>query len=181
MQFPIGAELFEGKCIKLCFRRYKYDKTMSMNQDDRREAIAKLDCQHEKLLPKQQELPQAPNLVMAAAASNNTQSSHTFNAQQTHQDVALRTPQIRNGWIVSIQDMKGSQGPQTNTVCIIDGFFEAEEDIKLYKGSLVTLGCGVKGRLLGPFGKAGKCKVEFKSEALQCCSKLIKSIANLVI
>ncbi len=148
-----------------------------MHQDHEREAIKEMECQSAKLLlPKQQE-PEIPNLVVAA--SSNTQSSHLLNVQQTHQEL-LQAPQIRNGLVVSIQDVKGSQEPQKYTVCILDGFFTAEENIKLYKGKVVELESGVKGNLLGPFGKAGKCKVEFKSETLQS-RQVLNSTAHLVL
>ncbi len=183
VKFPLGAEVSEGKSITLCFRRYKYDKCMSMNQDDKRQAIEKMECQsgRRRLLPKQQqqdddsaqnhhlaqEEPKLPNLV---AAASNTQP-HPSNVVQhsPHQEELLlsRRWTRRDGLVVSIQETQGGFGEEKYTICIIDGFFTTEENVKLHKGKVVELEGGVRGNLLGSFGKAGKCKVGFKSETLQ--------------
>ncbi len=145
----MGAEVSEGKSIKLCFRRHKYDDSMSMNQDVYCEAINRAESQNARFLLRKQQ-------------------------QQQSQDdeEEIRQPlqggqEYRNGLVVSIQE--GNHGgivgdEEKYTVCIIDGFFKPEENVKLFKGKTVELENGMKGHLLGPFGKAGKCKVEFKTE-----------------
>ena len=52
-------------------------------------------------------------------------------------------------------------------IAIVTGAFKMEENIRTHVGAVVKLAGGLlestacTGRLLGPFAKAGKCKVEF--------------------
>ena len=43
---------------------------------------------------------------------------------------------------------------------IVEGLFTAEEDQKQFVGRVVTFATGDEGVLAGPFGKAGKSKVD---------------------
>ncbi len=164
-----------------------------MNQDDKCQAIEKIECQRarqqqQQLLPKQQqqddtpsaqnhhlaqEEPKLPNLV---AVANNT---------QPHQEEMLpaRRHTCRDGLVVSIQEMGGGGGfgEENHVMCIIDGFFTAEENVKLHKNKVVELEGGMKGNLLGPFGKAGKCKVGFKSQTPLQPDGVLNSAAYLFI
>lgn len=45
----------------------------------------------------------------------------------------------------------------------VSGMFSSEEDIRLYSSTQVRTESGDEGKILGPFGKAGKCKVIFKN------------------
>lgn len=68
---------------------------------------------------------------------------------------------LRSGVIDSVKTNQDVQdGP---LVVIVSGLFSPEEDIRTLAklGMVVETTAGVCGNLRGPFGKLGKCKVEF--------------------
>lgn len=68
---------------------------------------------------------------------------------------------LRDGIVDCIKDSKAtSDGSCTAIVC---GLFTQEEDIRTFvkQSMVVETKAGVKGHIKGPFGKLGKCKVEF--------------------
>lgn len=70
----------------------------------------------------------------------------------------------REGIVDSVKE--GAGDPET-VVAFVSGLFSQEEDIRAVAkmGMAVRTEAGLVGRLKGPFGKLGKCKVEFASEA----------------
>ena len=84
----------------------------------------------------------------------------------------------REGKVAKVKD-SGSINGQGPWTVICEGLFRPEEDVRLFEGRPVhcfpppdqTEGIGgvgstgvIAGVLIGPFGKGGKCKVEFALE-----------------
>lgn len=59
-------------------------------------------------------------------------------------------------------------GEEAGCVAVCSGLFSQEEDIRELArlGKEVLTSLGMKGNLLGPFGKVGKCKIEFEQGTL---------------
>ena len=71
----------------------------------------------------------------------------------------------------------------TNTiVAIVVGAFKMEENIRNFVGTanVFLSDCKTQGRLMGPFAKAGKCKVEFNKTDLSC-KDLLKEGSDISI
>jgi len=75
-----------------------------------------------------------------------------------------QSPSLREGVVDSVKE--GAGDPET-LVAFVSGLFSPEEDIRAVAklGMAVRTEAGLVGRLKAPFGKLGKCKVEFASEA----------------
>lgn len=94
-----------------------------------------------------------------------------------HQDILLPAEQVGTrmeiktkkkkkikivvGDVVSLKGEALTNGK--HNVAIIGGFFSPEVNIRDYVGAKVVIpGTGDEGKIVGPFGKAGKCKVSFE-------------------
>jgi hypothetical protein len=67
----------------------------------------------------------------------------------------------RQGEVVSLKGDVLDNGK--HTIAIVAGFFAPEINIKEKAGTTVLIpSTNEEGKVLGPFGKAGKCKVSFK-------------------
>jgi hypothetical protein len=65
----------------------------------------------------------------------------------------------REGVIDSFKDEKCTHG--RHTMAIVRGLFTPEESVRTFVGARVAADTGDTGVIAGPFGKAGKCRVEF--------------------
>lgn len=85
-------------------------------------------------------------------------------AQETREDPPS-PPHLRDGVVDSVKE--GVADDQPVVIAFVSGLFSQEEDIRemAKRGmSVRTETEGLVGRLKGPFGKLGKCKVAFERE-----------------
>lgn len=130
----------------LKFRKYVRDHSKHMHQSYLREALQRQQNQGQ-------------------TSENNqpVQKDHTSGTMRSL-DKAVREEDerhLRDGVVDSVKDSEaGSGGP---CVAIVSGLFSQEDDIRAMSklGMDVRTTAGVGGHLRGPFGKLGKCKVEF--------------------
>ena len=85
-----------------------------------------------------------------------TSSSQSRSAEGTASVIAAAAGDVRRGTIESVKRDPAQAG---FNVCVVSGAFRMEEDVRRYAGSECYGPQGVRGRLLGPFAKMGKCKV----------------------
>jgi len=84
------------------------------------------------------------------------------NRSQPIASVLPSTNPIRHG---RLERIKGDRLENGRAAAVIaEGFFVAEEDQRPYIGDVVRGQNGDTGKLVGPFGKAGKSKVDFSQE-----------------
>lgn len=136
----------------LKFRKYLRDQSKRMDQDYLRKAVRRRQRQQTAggqavkcKQPAQADQPSAPSIGVDAMAVENE-------------------PPLRTGVIESIKD--ANDGRAGSFIAIVSGLFSQAEDIR----ALAKLGIAVRttsstdplvGDVRGPFGKVGKCKVEF--------------------
>lgn len=142
-----------GDKLVLKFRKYLRDQSKRMDQDYLRKAMRRRQQQQTAegqaarcKQPAQAEQPSAPSIRVDAMPVENE-------------------PPLRTGVVESIKDAKdGSAG---SIIAIVSGLFSQAEDIR----ALAKVGIAVRttsstdplvGDVRGPFGKVGKCKVEFR-------------------
>lgn len=65
----------------------------------------------------------------------------------------------RTGTIDSIKPNSNNAG----CVCVVSGIFHMEENIRDHVGAIAVSSGGMRGSLVGPYAKMGKCKIEFLS------------------
>lgn len=70
-------------------------------------------------------------------------------------------PPLRQGVVDTVKEVVDND--ETAVIAYVSGLFSQEEDIRAVAkaGMVVRTEAGLVGRLRGPFGKLGKCKVEF--------------------
>lgn len=135
----------------LKFRKYLGDHSKRMDQDYLRKAVRRRQRQQTEeqaakcKQPVQTDQPSAPSSGVVEMEVENE-------------------PHLRTGIVESIKD--GQDGSAGSCIAIVSGLFSQAEDIR----ALAKLGIAVHatssmdtvvGDVRGPFGKVGKCKVEF--------------------
>lgn len=136
-----------GDKLMLKFRKYAKDESKRMDQRYLREAI-------EGRQPIQEHMAKREPTV-------NTASSMGTGGRLKPSDTRESPVHVRDGVVASVKDEYC--GDIARRVAIITGLFSQEEDIRAIAkvGLVVHTLASVKGALRGPFGKLGKCKVDF--------------------
>lgn len=133
----------------LRFRKYFRDPSKRMDQDYLRKAVQQ----------RQQAEEQAVKCKQLVQRDQTSAPSGGVNAMEVENESHLRT-----GIVESIKDGQG--GSAGSCIAVVSGLFSQAEDIR----ALAKLGIAVRttssmdtvmGDVRGPFGKVGKCKVEF--------------------
>ncbi|CAM9266688.1 unnamed protein product [Choristocarpus tenellus] len=140
VNFPKGTNAKVGEKLLLKFRRYLNDPSRSMNQEHL-----------QKRLNAQPEHPANQTPCLKAPSAN------------VKEELCLSPPilKLREGCIDSLKGEAQQDGG--HSIAIVAGLFSQEEDIRelIKDGMQVLTALGEQGYVIGPFGKAGKCKVEF--------------------
>eukprot|EP00586_Coscinodiscus_wailesii_P017276 CAMPEP_0172517358 /NCGR_PEP_ID=MMETSP1066-20121228/284527_1 /TAXON_ID=671091 /ORGANISM="Coscinodiscus wailesii, Strain CCMP2513" /LENGTH=188 /DNA_ID=CAMNT_0013299327 /DNA_START=131 /DNA_END=697 /DNA_ORIENTATION=+ len=143
VHFPAGTCVKDGDAIYLRFKRFMNDPNKVMHQDlvlpDRVEGT-----RVEGMGKKEKGKKKNKNDAATAAAAG------------------APTRDVKAGEIASFKkDLLENGKPST---AIITGFFTPEENIREKVGmTVVVIQTKEEGKIAGPFGKAGKCKVVFDS------------------
>lgn len=147
-----------GEKLILKFRKYFRDPSKRMHQAYLREALGQhlhLPVHEERTAgnPGENSRPPPPPPLPPAAT---TSSGEEATAQKSSEDL----PPLREGLVDSIKE---SAADAEMDVAFVSGLFSQEEDIRAIAklGLAVRTEVGLTGHLKGPFGKLGKCKVEF--------------------
>jgi len=158
--FPAGTMAKVGDKLILGYKRFLHDEKKIMHQDI--------------ILPK----PRVGTRVIQDVEESGMKTKHRLKksdkktptsninvvavSQPKPKDSERNNPQdILIGEICTIKDDILING--LPTVVIVSGLFTPDIDIRDFVGSKVQVMCSSKeeGQILGPFGKAGKCKVSF--------------------
>ena len=150
--FPTGTDVREGDKLHLRFKRYANDPKKAMHQDavlPKERVGTRLDPAGKKKKRGKTDSQSKSN----APKKNGTDSSAA--AKATSGSVTT------SGEIVSL---KGDPVDGKHEVVIVAGFFSPEINIREHAGRGVKFvgDDSVIGKVDGPFGKAGKCKVSFE-------------------
>ena len=150
--FPTGTDVREGDKLHLRFKRYANDPKKAMHQD--------------AVLPKERvgtRLEPAGKKKKKGKADSQSKSNAKKNGNDSNAAAANATSGsvTTSGEIVSL---KGDPVAGKHEVVIVAGFFSPEINIREYAGRAVKIvgQDDVIGKVDGPFGKAGKCKVSFE-------------------
>lgn len=141
----------------LKFRKYLRDHSKRMDQGYLRKAVQQRQ--------RQQAEEQAAECKQPVQADQTSAPSSGVNAMEVENE-----PHLRTGIVESIKD--GPDGSAGSCIAIVSGLFSQAEDIR----ALAKIGIAVHttssmdtvgGDVRGPFGKVGKCKVEFGGGTVQ--------------
>jgi len=151
--FPGGTDAREGDKLHLRFKRYANDLKKEMHQD----AVLPKERVGTRLEPtgkKKKKGKADPQSKPKTAKSSNSADTATVDKDTTG-NVAT------SGEIVSL---KGEPIDGMHEIVIVAGFFSPEINVREHAGRGVKVvgEDGVVGKVEGPFGKAGKCKVSFE-------------------
>ena len=140
VSFPAGTQAKEGDVLILPFRRLQHDPHKAMHQENL-------------------SLPAArPGTRLEVESKSNKSKSKPQQRQ-----LSLEAGVTRLGEIAALKGDLLENGK--HNMAIVSGLFAPEINIKEKVAAgfikVVVLGTKEEGRILGPFGKAGKCKVEF--------------------
>merc|ERR1711862_694880 len=130
----------KGDKLFLRFKRFIYDTNKKMIQDPYNFPTIRCDATKIEIVPK--------------SKKKNKQQQQ----QQQQKGEDNKAAVEAHGEIVNL---KPDPNSDTNIIAIVVGFFKQEDNIQLYKGRKVLLHKTnvIKGKVIGSFGKAGKCKV----------------------
>ena len=154
VDFPDGTLVKPNGKLYLVFKKYVFNATKALHQDD--------DCRVPKEELEQARAPKKkPNATPNATAA--TDATPTPPASPKRKKDAPPPPPPSNERAATVERLKGDPMPGTSRhqTIIAEGFFTAEEDQRAHAGAKVTAANGDVGALAGPFGKAGKSKVDF--------------------
>lgn len=150
VDFPDGTAVKPNGKLYLTFKKYVFSTSKAMHQDD--------DCR-------------VPNedldLARGHAKKNRAQApddAPTPPGSPKKKDKGPPPPPTneRRGTVERLKGDPIDDAPDRHRTVIAEGFFTAEEDQKAHAGAKVTAANGDVGTLTGPFGKAGKSKVDFE-------------------
>lgn len=151
--FPTGTDVREGDKLHLRFKRYANDPKKAMHQD----AILPKERVGTRLEPagKKKKKGKADSQSKANAPKNSGKDSSAAASNATSGSVTT------SGEIVSL---KGEPVDGKHEVVIVSGFFSPEINIRDHasRGVKIVGEDNAIGKIEGPFGKAGKCKVSFE-------------------
>mmetsp|Transcript_26627 Transcript_26627/g.53054 ORF Transcript_26627/g.53054 Transcript_26627/m.53054 type:complete len:205 (+) Transcript_26627:369-983(+) len=135
--FPTGTTAREGDKLLLRFRRFANDEKKGMHQDDIILPVAVPGIRIENAGQKEKGKKKKGGGKAPAAPTRSGQIS------------ALKGDPMEDGG---------------HAVAIVAGFFSVEENIRNWIGrDVLVLATSEKGSIVGPFGKAGKCKISFEA------------------
>ena len=154
--FPGGTDVREGDKLHLRFKRYANDPKKAMHQD----AVLPKERVGTRLEPtgkkkrKGKTDPQAKSNAAKSGSSSGVPRTATADKDTTGNVYT-------SGEIVSL---KGEPVGGKHDIVIVAGFFSPEINVREHAGRGVKIVDeeGVIGKIEGPFGKAGKCKVTFE-------------------
>ncbi|CAM9397390.1 unnamed protein product, partial [Hapterophycus canaliculatus] len=164
-RFPAETSIKPGDKLVLKFRKYFRDPSKRMHQGFLRDALEK-----DRRRPVQAGHRVAEKNVhavepRAAAAASGEKNAAAGVSQEEREGMPPPPPppltSLRAGVVDTVKEGATSDG--TTVVAYVSGMFSQEEDIRAVAkaGMDVRTSAGLVGRLRGPFGKLGKCKVEF--------------------
>lgn len=142
-----------GDKLLLKFRKYVRDPSKGMDQSYLQNILKGGQLQQGKLTEdartSEGDSPLPPALLKTPPASGESEQ-----------------PPLRKGRVDSVKYSELED--EAACVAITSGLFSQEEDIRAFakQGMAALTKAGVEGILLGPFGKAGKCKLGFARGAL---------------
>ena len=140
VHFPMGTQAKKGDKLFLRFKRFLNDTSKKMIQDPF-QFPPRVDATKIEIVPKSKK-KKKPDVPKIEA----------------HGEITNLKPDPNN--------------TDKSIIGIITGFFRQEDNIQIFKGRSVLLHKTnvVKGNVIGPFGKAGKCKVLFEDVSDgECC------------
>lgn len=144
VHFPGGTTAREGDVLVLPFKRYAHDPEKKMRQDD-------------WALP-----PPRPGSRMDPPAQKKKKKKANVEATGTVEKVKGDAVNDGDAATVSAGNDDDKQKKKKYLTAIVAGFFSPERDIRQRVGQKVWIpSTQEEGRIVGPFGKAGKCKVSF--------------------
>eukprot|EP00752_Nemacystus_decipiens_P012038 g10673.t1 len=156
-RFPAGSSIKVGEKLILKFRKYFRDPSKHMHQAYLRETLEQQHHQsvHGERAPGNREDGSTPPPPPPPAATTSSGKAVAA-AKESSEDL----PPLREGIVDSVKE---SAADAEVDVAFISGLFAQEEDIRAIAklGLAVRTEEGLAGHLKGPFGKLGKCKVEF--------------------
>jgi selenocysteine-specific elongation factor len=137
VHFPAGTQVREGEVLRMPFKRFMHDPEKKMRQED-------------WVLP---------------APRPGTRMDPPANKKKTKREKAALVEATG-----TVDKVKGDELDTTSSgkskkfaQAIVAGFFTPEVDIRLKVGRKVWIpSTQEEGEIVGPFGKAGKCKVSFE-------------------
>ena len=147
VHFPAGTRVKDGDKLYLRFKRYVHDDEKKMRQNDHK-------------LPK----PRV-GTRMQPVEDNTKKDKRKKNTNKKHQESKNNNHAvILTG---EISSYKGDAMENGNyAIVIVSGLFTPEINIRNHVGTKVHVG-NEEGSIVGPFGKAGKCKVSFEPNGIQ--------------
>ena len=134
--FPAGTQAREGDELKIPFRRFLHDPEKKMRQD---------------------------NLVLPKARPGSRLQQDDSNNKKKKKQKPKAVGQVEKvkGDAIVADDEKTKNGQRYKTA-IVSGFFTPEINVREKVGQKVVVPATKEvGRIVGAFGKAGKCKVDF--------------------
>ncbi|CAN0199272.1 unnamed protein product [Ectocarpus sp. 8 AP-2014] len=169
-RFPAGTLVKVGDKLILKFRKYFRDPSKRMHQGYLREALERHPHQPiegartaDNPTDDDNDHDNRDEGAPGSAAATTTGVEEPA-AQETREE-SPPPPHLRDGVVDSVKE--GVADDEPVAIAFVSGLFSQEEDIReiAKRGmSVRTETGGLVGRLKGPFGKLGKCKVVFERE-----------------
>ena len=97
---------------------------------------------------------EVPSVSAGAAQPVKSQTTERQPAAPLATQPAGDTGKTRRGVVEKVSQAE-------TRIAIVTGLFRPEDNIRTHAGTLVHAAGGLEGVLIGPFAKAGKCRVEF--------------------
>ena len=135
MQFEGPTDVQPGGRLYLVYKKYAFSSSKALHQDD--DCVVPADELVTPGKPPKKKVVEPPPPPVSSPK---------------------KTEDVREGVVERLKGDPLDSG-RYRTV-IVEGLFTAEEDQKQFVGSMVTFATGDEGVLAGPFGKAGKSKVD---------------------
>ncbi|CAM9713705.1 unnamed protein product [Scytosiphon promiscuus] len=169
-RFPAGTPIKPGDKLILKFRKYFRDTSKRMHQDFLRDALEEGRHQHIEAghtLHEKDKHASVPPPAAARGSEDTTAGAPRGERgetppQGTPPPPPPPPPPLREGAVDTVKEIV-TKDDGTAVLAYVSGLFSQEEDIRAFAkaGMAVRTDAGLVGHLRGPFGKLGKCKVEF--------------------
>mmetsp|Transcript_34561 Transcript_34561/g.83459 ORF Transcript_34561/g.83459 Transcript_34561/m.83459 type:complete len:791 (+) Transcript_34561:247-2619(+) len=139
VHFPAGTQTREGDILRMPFKRFMHDPEKKMRQEDWSLPAARPGSRMDPPANKKKTKREKAAIVEATGTVDKVKGDEIDTSSS------------------------GNKSKKKFPQAIISGFFTPEVDIRLKAGRKVWIpSTQEEGKIVGPFGKAGKCKVSFE-------------------